>query len=141
MHEQLDRRTKKGSSKRENIGLLIGIGVTLIAAVIMDGTGMPQKWHAAIFGTTVPFVFVILSYPPTWLRRWSFWASIGICLTLHLVGIWVFFQYALKNVQRLGWGLWLPVASIEAIVLLVAVKKIEEKLTGNHEIVDISGPD
>ncbi len=137
MHKQLTQASKSRSSRRENIGLLVGVCLTLIAAVIMDDRGMPQKWHAAIFGTTLPFVFVILIYHPAWLRRWSFWASVAICLALHLVGIWIFFQYVLKNVQQLGWGLWLPAAAVEAIVLLVAIKKIEEKLMGKHEVIEL----
>jgi hypothetical protein len=137
MHKQLEEQTRHRSSIRENLGILIGVTVTIVAAIIMDGRGMPQRWHAAIFGTTVPFVFVVLSYPSAWLRRWSFWTSVAICLALHLVGIWILFQYGLTQIPRLGWGLWLPIAAVEAVVLLVAVKKIEEKLTGKHEVVEL----
>jgi hypothetical protein len=136
-HKQFGEQIRHRSSIQENLGLLIGVSVTIVAAIIMDGKGLAQKWHAAIFGTTVPFVFVVLSYPSAWLRRWSFWTSVAICLTLHLIGIWIFFQYGLINVSRLGWGPWLPIAAVEAVALLVVVKKIEEKLTGNHEVVEL----
>ena len=100
---------------------------------------MPQKWHAAIFGTIFPFGFLLLSYPSRCLKRWSFWASVAICLTVHLVGIWILFQYVFEKIQQFGWALWLPVAIVEALGLLVAVKNIEEKLTGKREIVELWG--
>jgi hypothetical protein len=123
MHKQFGEQIRHRSSIRENLGLLIGVSVTIVASITMDGKGMAQKWHAAIFGTTVPFVFVVLSDPSAWLRRWSFWTTVAICLTLHLIGIWIFFPYGLINVSRLGWGrLWLPIAAVEAVALLVVVK-------------------
>jgi hypothetical protein len=137
MHKQLGEQIRHRSLIQENLGLLIGVSVKIVAAIIMDGKGMAQKWHAAILGTTVPFVSVVLSYPSAWPRRWSFWTSVAICMTLHLIGIWIFFQYGLINVSRLGWGLWLPIAAVEAVALLVVVKKIEETLTGNHEVVEL----
>lgn len=137
MHERLGNRAKKRSTLRENIVLLFGVCATLVAAILMDGRGMPQKWHAAIFGTALPFCFVVAIYPSSWLKRWSFWASIAICLGIHLIGIWVFFRYFLGKNQQLGWALWLPVAAVEAIVLVVAVKKTEEKVTGKSEILDL----
>src|ERR1700730_3741839 len=69
--------------------------------------------------------------PSAWLKRWSFWTSVAICLSLHLIGIGIFFEYGLMNVSRLAWGRWLPLAAVEAVALLVVVKQIEEKLTGN----------
>jgi hypothetical protein len=128
---------KKHASRRENLGLVVGLFVTLAAVIVMDRSGLPQKWHAAIFGTTLPFTFAVISYPSSWLTRWSFWAAVAICLAVHLVGIWIFFQYVLGNVQHFGWGLWLPVAAIESIVLLIVLKRIEDKLTGTHEIVTL----
>jgi len=60
-----------------------------------------------------------------------------ICLVLHLVGIYIFFQFVISSVQELGWVVWIPVAGIECIVLIFAIKKIEEKLTSQHEITDL----
>jgi hypothetical protein len=63
MHKQLGEQIRHRSSIQENLGLLIGVSVTIVAGIIMDGKGMAQKWHAAILGATVPFVFVVLGYP------------------------------------------------------------------------------
>lgn len=38
----------------------------MVLAIIADRRGMPHKWYTAIFGTTVPFGVVILSYPLRW---------------------------------------------------------------------------
>ena len=103
----------------------------------MDRRGMPQKWHAAIIGTIFPFIFVVFSYPSTWLRRRSFWTAVGICLAIHLVGIWLLFQYVLARVQHFGTLFWLPVAFVEAVVLLIVVRKVENRLTGKNEMVDL----
>jgi 4-hydroxybenzoate polyprenyltransferase len=126
--------TRKGNRllSRENIGILFGLAISLALAIIADRRGMPHKWHTAIFGTTVPFGVVVLSYPLRW-RRMSFWAALTICLAIHTVAIWIFFQYVLSNTQTFGLLLWLPVAFIEAFALLLAVKRIEEKLTGKNE--------
>jgi hypothetical protein len=103
----------------------------------MDRSHLPQKWHAAGFGTLLPFFFAIYSYPSTWLKRWSFWTSLAICLTIHTVVIWIFFQYVLADVYHLGWALWFPVAVLESVALLIAIKKIEDKLTGKREAVKL----
>jgi ABC-type iron transport system FetAB permease component len=131
------KRKRKRLLSRENIGILIGLVISLVLAVIADRRGMPHKWHAAIFGTTVPFGVVVLSYPLRW-SRWSFWVSLGICLIVHTLAMWIIFQHILSNIQNLGILLWLPVAFIEMFVLLVAVKRVEEKLTGKRETVRLS---
>jgi hypothetical protein len=132
MHEQLMKRESKRLLSRENIGIVIGMLITLALATITDRRGMPHKWHTAIFGTILPFMVVILSFPLRW-KRLSFWAAFTICLAIHTVTIWIFFQYALLNVRTFGLLLWLPVAFVETFVLFVAVKRVEEKLTGKNE--------
>src|ERR1700740_3287887 len=124
--------TKRRIIRRDNIGLASGALAAVGLAIITDNRGMPHKWHTAIFGTVLPFLLVILTYPLRW-RRWSFWASLAICLAVHSVLIWLFFQYALANVRTLGLLFWLPIAFVEMFVLFVAVKKVEEKLTGKKE--------
>jgi hypothetical protein len=59
--------------------------------------------------------------------------QLAICLTLHSVVIWVFFEYALSDVQTFSIWIWFPVMFIEAFALLIIVKRIEEKFTGQHE--------
>jgi len=127
----MDQERKRLLS-RENIGLFL-MGVVTVALVIFtNNRGMAHKWHTAIFGTVVPFTCVVLFLPSRW-RRWSFWAAWTICLTIHTVAIYFFFQYVLSNTQNIGLLLWFPIAVIEIFVLVVAVKRIEEKLTGKKE--------
>ena len=117
--------------------MILGAVVALALATIADRRGMPQKWHAAIVGTVVPFGVVVLSYRLRW-RRWSFWASLAICLIVHTLAIWTIFQYALWDVHTLGTLVWTPVAFVEMFVLLVALKRIEDLLTGKRERVTLS---
>jgi ABC-type iron transport system FetAB permease component len=132
MHERLMKQRKKRVLTRENFGILVMALLALALATITDRRGMPHKWHAAILGTVIPFGVVVLSYPLRW-SRWSFWVSLGICLIVHTLAIWIVFQHILSNIQNLGILLWLPIAFIEMFVLLVAVKRVEEKLTGKPE--------
>ena len=135
MHEQLD--SQKHLSAREKLALVIIFAVTVVGVILSDRIGMPQKWHAAIVGTTFPFVFVIFIYPSSWWRRWSFWAALTICLITHLIAIWAFFQFALRNVNTLGWALWIPIAFVEAFVLIFAIKKIADAINGKREEVEL----
>jgi ABC-type iron transport system FetAB permease component len=112
---------RKRLLSRENIGIFCGLVISLVLAIIADRRGMPHKWYTAIFGTTVPFGVVILSYPLRW-KRSSFWAALTICLVIHTVAIWAFFEDVLSNTQTFGLLLWLPVAFIETFVLLAAVR-------------------
>jgi hypothetical protein len=125
------------SSTRENIGVFVAVLIALAFATMTDRIGMPHKWHVAILVTIAPFAVVVLSYRLRW-SRWSFWMSLTLCLTVHIVAIWVFFQYVLINVRNLGMLLWFPVVFVEMFVLLVAVKRVEEKLTGKREKVKLS---
>jgi hypothetical protein len=128
---------RRRASVRENLALVVAGMIGLALAIIADQRGMPQKWHAAIVGTVVPFAVVILSYRRRW-TYWSFWASWSICLALHSLIIWILFQYVLSGVQHLGTVFWFPVALIEVFVLIVAIKRVEDKLTGRREVVRLS---
>jgi len=132
MYEQLIRKKRKHLLTWENFGIVIGALVALALVTITDRRGMPHKWHTAIFGTIVPFGFVMSRFRMRW-NRLSFWAALTICLAIHTAAIWIFFQYVLSNAQTIGLLLWLPLAFIEAFALLVVVKRLEEKLTGKYE--------
>jgi small basic protein len=136
MHEKLGK-VKKRTSVKENVILVLGILIGLAIVRMMDKSGMPQKWHAAVFGTIVPFGAVIASYQMRW-SRWSFWLSVFFCLIIHTCLIWIFFQDTLSNSRHLGLLYWTPIALFEAFALLIAVSKIEEKLTGKKESIKIS---
>jgi hypothetical protein len=59
--------------------------------------------------------------------------SLSICLAIHSLAIWAIFQYVLVDFQSVSIWLWFPVMLIETVVLLVAVKRIEEKFASDHE--------
>jgi hypothetical protein len=128
---------KRRSSIRENLGILAIAVVGLAIATLMDHTGMPQKWHAAVVGTAVPFGVVIMSLRGRW-SKWTFWEALTGCLLIHIFAIWIVFEYLLANVQYLGTLYWSPIAFVEVFVLLVAVKRVEEKLTGKREKYSLS---
>ena len=132
MYEQLRTRIKRRSSMRENVGVFMVLLAVLVLGIIARQRGMPQKWHAAIIGTVVPFALVVMGIRVAW-SRWSFWVSLGICLAVHIAAICFFFQYVLLNVQNFGTVYWFPVALFEAFVLLIAIKRVEEKLTGKRQ--------
>ena len=124
-------------STRENVGIALAVAISIALYFVARRNGMPQKWHAAIIGTTAPFLVAVLSYRLRW-SRWSFWASVAICLAVHTLAVWIFFQYVLLNVRYVGTLFWYPVALVETFVLLVAVKRVEESLTGKQERIRAS---
>jgi hypothetical protein len=120
---------KRNRSIREGVFLLVaGIFAYMVIAYV-DSRGLDRKWATAVFGTIVPFGFVIYMHRQR-LRRRSFWASVFACLVIHSTAIWVFFQYTLAAFRSLSPLLWYPVMLVEMFGLLIAVKRIEEKLTG-----------
>ena len=96
-----------------------------------DETGIAQKWVTAIMVTLIPFGLV------TFLRRRylgrSYWLALAVCLVLHCLIIGAIFQYLFASFQRVSPILWLPVMLLEIFVLIIAVKRIEERITGRHE--------
>jgi 4-hydroxybenzoate polyprenyltransferase len=116
---------------KENISLLVTVTITVALLVIADRYGLSHKWQTAIFGTMVPFWALVAVYPLRW-RRWSFWAAFAICLAIHTVAIWGFFQYLVGSMTP-GLLLWTPIAFVEAFVLMAVVKRLEEALTGKRK--------
>jgi hypothetical protein len=137
MHDQLKKHSAPRASTRENVLIALSVVLALALVAIFDWRGMPQKWHAAIVGTIIPFMAVIARYRLRW-RRWSFWISLGICFSVHSIAIWIVFKYVLWNVRGLGILIWAPVALVEMFVLLVVVRILEQSLTGKHEAVNLS---
>jgi hypothetical protein len=56
---------------------------------------------------------------------------------VHAVAIWIFLDYVLWNLDRVGTIFAVIPAFVECFVLLIAVKRIEERLTGKHEVVNL----
>ena len=97
-------------------------GLGLAVAIVFGRYGMPQKWHAAIMWTIVAFG------PPTVTRRkrWpspSFWGRWTLYFAMHLLTMWVVFEYLLEKVRVLGTLYVVPFATIEGFVLLVLFSK------------------
>jgi hypothetical protein len=51
--------------------------------------------------------------------------------------MWFIFEYVLASFTHLSPLLWFPFILIEILVLLVVVKRIEERITGKHEIIEL----
>src|SRR6267142_6577533 len=128
MHGKLKRnKIRRHRSIWENaILVLIGVSAFTFAGAARN-RGVDQKWLTAVFGSLIPFGFVILAFRLR-LLRWSFWASLAMCLAVHGLLLRAFFQYVLANFQTFPILLWYPVMLIEVVVLLIAVKRIEERL-------------
>ena len=116
---------------------LLAAVVTYVLLVVAHRKGIPRRWVTAIMGTLAPFSLVIYAFRQ-WLFRWTFWVSLAVCLIVHIAAVWILFRYALIGIESLSIWLWLPVMLIEAFVLLVVVKRIEERLTGKHETIKFS---
>ena len=126
-------RIKRRRALWENAFLVLTAITVFALAVAAHDRGIAQKWVTAFFGTAFPFAFV------TYLRRESlrrsFWLSLATCLVVHCITIAVVFRYVLIDFQTISPLLWYPVMIVEVFVLLIAVKRIEDKLTGTHEVV------
>jgi hypothetical protein len=98
--------------------------------------GIPEKWATALMGSLLTFGGVLYAFR-THLKRWSFWLSFLIAVAAHVAATFVLMSYIFRGVQRISIFLWYPGAFAEAILLLIVVKRIEEKFTGKHEIIKL----
>jgi hypothetical protein len=130
MHAAMKRDIDKTRSKRDNLVLAAGLVILIAFFVVSFHTDLSEKWNTVAFGTLVPFGVAVQTYPRRW-RRWSFWVALAMCLMVHLGAMWVVFRYVFVN-RAPRWLLWLPVAFVEAFVLIVAVKLVEDRLLGKH---------
>jgi hypothetical protein len=108
------------------LGLFVFLAA-LAAASMTDRAGMPQKWHAAILGTLVPFAAMISIKRTSWSRP-TFWTALSVCFVANLLFIYIFFEFILRNVTTFGWIWWVPVAFIETVVLLHFQPTLERKM-------------
>jgi hypothetical protein len=98
------------------------MGLVLIAAIIFDRRGMPQRWHAAIMWTVVAFGPVTMTRRKRWGSA-SFWGKWTIYLSLHMLLMRVVFAYLLANVKVVGTLYAVPFGAIETFVLLALLSK------------------
>jgi hypothetical protein len=131
MHGKLDRqKIRRRWSIAETLFLaVIGTSVFLMAGWA-DSKGLPLKWVTALVGTIVPFAVMVFTLREGAVR-WSFWAAVCVCLFVHLLVIWIVFQYVLASIRSLSPLFWLPVMLLEMFVLLITVSRVENMLTGN----------
>lgn len=134
MHGLLEKRRSKPSSFGENIVLLTGAAIAIAAVTLADRYGAPQKWHAAVVGTVVPFLVIVWVYRMRW-PKWTFWASLTMCLAVHATAIYIFFALILRNLKSLPLVVWFPVVFIEVFVLLVVVQRLDDKFGGRRSVV------
>lgn len=133
MHGKLKSRVKSSYAFWDNVITVVLLVLCLVVAILVDDKGTPRKWHTAIFGALVPFASVVMAYWRRW-SLWSTWVSIAICFCVHTLAIWCLFKYVFRD-DPPGILIWSPVAFIEAFVLLIPVKWVEEMLTGKKEII------
>jgi hypothetical protein len=139
MHRKLKEESRKRHTSFGEYVLLILVGVfAFMTAGELHNSGIPIKWATAIMGTAVTFGIVIYLCRRMW-TRWAFWAAISICLAAHTIVTWTFFQYVLYGAERFSVLFWYPVMLVEVFALLIAVKRIHDKLTGTHETWELKG--
>jgi hypothetical protein len=108
------------------IGICVFVAA-FAAARMTDRAGMPQKWHAAILGTLLPFAAIVSIKRTSWSRP-TFWTTLGGCFALNLLLIVIFFEFVLRDVTIFGWIWWVPIAFIETVALLHFQPRLERNL-------------
>ena len=63
MYAAMKRDIDKKRSKRDNLILDVGLAVTLGFVVISMRICLAGKWNTVAFGTLVPFVVAVQTYP------------------------------------------------------------------------------
>jgi hypothetical protein len=104
-----------------------------VMAILIDMSGMPHRWHTAIFGTVVPFSTVILLRRMSW-PRLTFWISLWILLSIHLLLAFIVFGIILRHVSVIGLLWWLPIAFIEMLALLELQRRLEGWIKAKKEL-------
>ena len=136
MHRNTNRRSRRKVDRLWEAALLI---LTAIFSFFLAGElhhrGIAPKWGTAIVGTLLTFAFVFYAFR-SHLLRWSFWISFLLCAAIHAGLMWFIFEYVLASFTHLSPLLWFPFILIEILVLMVVVKRIEERITGKHEIIE-----
>jgi hypothetical protein len=115
-------------ASRQNLILLIGVMITAAMAQASYYFHLPQKWHAAIIGTVVPFAVLLQIKLPKWSDP-KYWTAFTVLLCTHLLVMFWIFQIVLAKVDHFGWLAWAPIALAEPFLLLSLMKRLEEFLS------------
>lgn len=139
MHGKLKRDKIKRRESLQGWGVitasfLLTVGFDIAAKDV----GLSRKWVTAAIGTVGSFAFVIYARRHNGPRRWSFWLALAICFAAHATVVGLFFQYVLADVPTFSVWFWYPIMVLEMFILLIAVKRIEQKITGRRETVKLS---
>ncbi|HJZ64794.1 MAG TPA: hypothetical protein VKD70_10775 [Candidatus Acidoferrum sp.] len=126
------RKHRRRRSFWDSVLFLLGVAFAFLLASELHNRGIPLKWGTATAGTIITFGFVIYACREM-LSRWAFWVSLVICFGAHLIMVWAFFQLLLSSFERFSILLWYPFMLLEVIALLIAIKRIHDKLTGTRE--------
>jgi hypothetical protein len=118
---------RKRSSLSDDTFGWIGLALVLIAAIILDKSSQPHKWHAAIMWTFCALFGVLIfgREKRTSLLFWLFWTT---CLALHVVAMWMIFALALPRLV-VGTLYVVPLAFMESLLLVVLFYKLERPFT------------
>ena len=131
------RRNLKSRERRINWALtLISALVTFVLLIVADNHQVPHKWVTATVSTIAPFAFALYAFRSQ-ISQWSFWLAFSICLTLHCLIFFLVFQFVLSGVQSISPLLLSPVMVIEFFVLLIVVKRLEQRLSGQRSTMKL----
>jgi hypothetical protein len=109
---------------------------SFILAGDLHHNGIAPKWGTAIAGTITTFGVVVYLFRSHF-GRLAFWFSFLTCFLVHVGLMWIIFRFALEGFTHFSPLLWYPFMLIEILVLMVVIKRIEEKITGKHEIITV----
>ena len=114
----------------EDIFGWIGIAVALAAAFILDKGSAPHKWHAGIMWTFVTLLCLLRFGRKQWKSRlfWIFWVA---CVVLQVFAMWLIFGQLLPRLI-LGTLYTVPIAFLEALLLIGIFSKLERRLAPPH---------
>jgi hypothetical protein len=113
---------------------IVFVSAALTFALLI--VGISRVWVTAIIGSLGPFCLVVYSFRRH-LLRWPFWAAFCICLAVHSILVWVVVRYFVSGGTFVSIWLWLPVMCVETFLLLVVVKRIEERFAGRRETMKL----
>jgi hypothetical protein len=138
MHGKLKGKSIKRRASFWEIAVLVLVGVfAFMTRIDFQSRNIPRKWATAFLATLITFGLVIYVRRKE-LSRWSFWASLAICLAAHIIVVWIFFEYVLHGVGRFSILFWYPIMLVETFGLLIAVAKLEKKLSGKQGTINLS---
>jgi hypothetical protein len=121
----MPRRLKEGGVSDDILGW-VGIGLGLVAIIILDKRSPPHKWHAAVMWTFCA-LFGLLIFGRKKRRSWLFWIFWTASLVLHVFMMWLIFGELLPRLI-LGILYVVPLAFIESVFLIGMFSSLERTL-------------